>query len=459
MAKCNIVLFLTDDQGWGDLGCYGHPHIKSPHLDTFAQRSLLLTDCHAASAVCSPSRAGLLTGRTPYRNGMYTIHLERPFPYLRREELTLPRLLKQHGYATCHVGKWHLGYLDGKDEHPTPSDHGYDHWFATKSAAKPSHLNPVNFVRNGEPAGRIEGNSAGIIVDEAIDWLQRRGNGDAPFFLTVWTHEPHTPIGTEKRFSERYDRSLPRKKRDYYGNITQIDTAFGKLIEHLDTSGVMDDTIVFYTSDNGPAWDPDFINLGSTGGHRGAKSWMYEGGHRVPGLLHWPGRSRAGSVSHACVTGLDLLPSILEELDIPLPEDRIIDGCSILPVFEGREPARQQPLYWRYDGADNDLKIAYREDDWVLLADTIIDRCELYHLPSDWQQRNNRVYEETERFAAMKRRLLEIHRAIEQDGPRWWRDDPDPLIHWKQNHPEGITRHLQGRLPEPAPAPYPPATM
>ncbi|MFW5844843.1 MAG: sulfatase [Planctomycetota bacterium] len=460
MPARNIVLFMTDDQGWGDLGCYGHPSIQSPELDTFARRSLLLTDCHASSAVCSPSRAGLLTGRTPFRNGVHTIcSQQQPIPYLRREELTLPSILKQHGYRTCHVGKWHLGTVAADGDLPGPHQHGYDHYLATVSAAKPNHLDPTNFVRNGTACGRIAGNSAGIIVDEAIDWLGQRPWEEAPFFLTVWTHEPHTPIGTEARFRERYDADLPQKKRDYYGNITQIDAAFGKLIAHLDATGMWEDTIVLYTSDNGPAWDPEFLNLGSTGGHRGAKAWLYEGGHRVPGLLHWPGRSSPGSVSHATVFNTDFFPSILTGLGIPLPTDRVIDGTDILPIFDGQTPERPQPLYWRYEAADNDLKVAYREGDWVLLADTLIDRCELYHLGRDWQQRDNRVYDEYERFAAMKRRLLTVHRAVDQDGPGWWRNHEDPNTAWKQNHPEGITRHLQGALPEPAPEPYPPATI
>jgi len=455
-TRPNIIIFMCDDLGWGDLGCYGHDVIQTPHLDRFARQGMLFTDCHASSAVCSPSRAAMLTGRTPYRNGMYTIHMHRkPFPYLRQEELALPSLLRQIGYDTCHVGKWHLSDVEPDSEQPKPGDHGYQHWLATSNNAKPNHLNPVNFVRNGKPVGEIQGNSAGIIVDEATEWIGERKKPEHPFFLTVWTHEPHTPIGTAEEFKVPYNDDLPEKKRDYYGNVTQIDAAFGKLMAYLDEQQLSDNTLVFFTSDNGPAWDAEFIQLGSTGGHRGGKAWMYEGGLRVPGLARWPGHIDPGSVSHAVMTGTDYFPTLLDIVNLPLPADRVIDGESLVDVLHGGDaPKRRHPLYWRYDGADNDLKIAYREGDWVLLADHIIDRCELYHLPSDWQQNHNLVYDEFDRFAAMKQRLLRIHQDVQKDGPSWWRDDPDPLIPWRQNNAIGITRFLVGEARDPAPAPY-----
>ena len=355
LEKPNIIFFMTDDQGWGDLGCYGHPQLQTPNIDAFADQGMTFTDFHAPSAVCSPSRAGMLTGRTPYRNGMYTIHLQgKPFPYLRSSEITLPTLLRDHGYATCHVGKWHLGDFENP-EHPNPGDHGYDYWLATVNNAKPNHLNPGNFVRNGIPTGVLEGTSSGIIVDEAIDWLTEKKPSDKPFFLTVWTHEPHTPIGTAPEFRERYPDTLPPKVRDYYGNISQIDAAFGKLIDHLSSIGELDNTIILYTSDNGAAWDPDHLArvAESNGWLRGAKAWMYEGGIRVPGILHWPGKTKPGSLERTPVISTDLFPTLLGALDIPLP-------------------------------------IAYREGDWVLLADAKLDACELYDLSVDWQLPLNR---------------------------------------------------------------------
>ncbi len=454
-VKPNIVIFLTDDLGWGDLGCYGHSTIKTPNLDKFAQQGLILTDCHSASAVCSPSRSAILTGRTPYRNGVYTIHMEgKDFPHLLNEEITLPEVLKQNGYATCHVGKWHLGSFEPEKNHPLPSDIQYDHWFATQSNAKPSHLNPDNFVRNGKPVGEIKGYSSGIIVDEAISWLENERGNDEPFFLSVWSHEPHTPIGTANQFLELYDQDLDPVVREYYGNVTQIDHAFGKLMDWLDRNNESDNTLIIFTSDNGPAWAPNHLDRirESTGFHRGAKAWMYEGGIRVPGLIRYPKMIEPGTVSHEIVNGTDYFPTILDMLGIDLPQDRVIDGTSLLPILKENKPLpeRHNGLYWRYDGSDGDLKVAYREGDWVLLADRILDRCELYNLKEDWQQSNNLVYqkEHFERFSAMKVKMVKLHKEIEKEGPNhWWHQDPDPLIKWKQNHPYGIERHLQGIIP------------
>ncbi len=459
--KPNIIFFMTDDQGWGDLGCYGHEIIQTPNLDRFAQQGAQFTDFHAASAVCSPSRAAMLTGRTPYRNGMFTVHIgNHETPYLRTSEITLPEQLRKAGYATCHVGKWHLGLLDGTHGHPTPAEHGYDHWFATENNARPNHLNPTNFIRNGEPSGEIEGNSAGIIVDEAISWIDDKKPADAPFFLTVWTHEPHTPIGTEPEFARPYlEQGIDEHDANYYGNITQIDAAFGRLMAYLDQNGLAENTLVVFTSDNGPSWDPKSLERvrASAGHHRGTKAWMYEGGHRVPGLIRWPAVIPAGAVSDATIVHSDLFPTIHDILGIDMPQDRTIDGSSILPVLRGGNmPDPERPLYWRYQGADGQIKVCYREGDWVLLADADLDYCELYNLAEDWQQRHNLVFEEYDRFAAMKPRMVELHKEIAEEGPNeWWKENPDPLVPWKQRSTAGITRHLLGTPPEPRPKPYP----
>ncbi|MFW6327992.1 MAG: sulfatase, partial [Bacteroidota bacterium] len=256
----NIIIFLTDDMGWGDMGVYGHSTIKTPHLDKFASEGMLFTNCHSASAVCSPSRASILTGRTSYRCGFFSIHREgQQYPHIRETEITLPEVLKTKGYATCHVGKWHLGSLKPEMKHPSPAAIGYDYWLATQSNAKPSHLNPVNFYRNGKPVGEMKGFSSEIIVDEAIHWLESNQN-EAPFFLSVWTHEPHTPIGTDKRFLELYDEALDPVVREYYGNISQLDYAFGKLMKWLERKGIKNNTLVIFASDNGPAWAQNHLD-------------------------------------------------------------------------------------------------------------------------------------------------------------------------------------------------------
>ena len=202
--RTNFIVFLTDDQGWGDLGCYGHPVIKSPNLDRFASEGLRLKQCYAACSVCSPSRSSILTGRTPYRNGVWRWIPGGSQYHLRQSEITIASLLKQRGYETCHAGKWHLNGKFNSNEQPQPDDHGYDHWLATQNNASPNHLNPVNYVRNREEVGRMEGPSAVIAANEAVSWLKRRKDSTTPFFITVWTHEPHLPIESAPKYMKHY---------------------------------------------------------------------------------------------------------------------------------------------------------------------------------------------------------------------------------------------------------------
>ena len=294
----NIVVFLADDMGHGDAACYGHSRIKTPNLDRFAQEGLLLTNCHSADSVCSPSRSAVLTGRTPYRNGVWRWIPSGHEVHLRQNEVTIATLLKKKGYATCHVGKWHLNGKFNSNEQPQPNDHGYDWWFATQNNASPTHKNPTNFVRNGNPAGPLEGFSAPLVVQEAINWLRNHRDDSQPFFITVWTHEPHLPIESDPEFMGLYKDIDNPGIRQHHGNITQLDHAFGMLLRELDEQKLTEDTFVMFTSDNGPEGSgkgnknlnsQSNRNWGSTGGLRGRKRDTYEGGIRVPGILRWPG--------------------------------------------------------------------------------------------------------------------------------------------------------------------------
>jgi len=172
--------------------------------------------------------------------------------HLRESEITLPELLKKKGYATCHVGKWHLNGYFNHAKHPQPDDHGFDHWMATQNNAHPNHKNPTNFVLNGKDMGRLNGYSAPLVVEEGIRWLKDIKEPGKPFFLNVWTHEPHLPIESSPEFMKPYLHLKDEGLRQHHGNITQIDYAFGKLMDALDKMDLAGDTFVFFTSDNGP---------------------------------------------------------------------------------------------------------------------------------------------------------------------------------------------------------------
>ncbi len=402
--------------GWGDSATYGHPLIKTPNLDKLASQGVKFTQCYSACGVCSPSRSAILTGRMPYRNGVWR-HLSGNHPaHLRDSEITYPELLKGIGYETCHVGKWHLNSKPqfNVPEFPQPGDHGYDYWMYSQNNAIPSHKNPNNFVRNGEPVGEMKGYSAQIVASEAIHWLEEIHDPKKPFALSVWVHEPHSPIATDPRFSELYPG---HKNSKYMGNITQLDTALGQVMEALDKAGVADNTLLFFTSDNGPV--PGFG--GSSGGLRGNKRSSHEGGIRVPGVARWPARIKAGTVSDVPVIGTDLFSTILSVVDIPLPADRTIDGVNMLPATAGEPLTRKVPLFWRTHVSQADNRSALRIGDWKIVSNDEMNKFMLFNIQKDWKEENDLATSMPEKLEEMKKELFKVWKEIETEGPKeWW---------------------------------------
>ena len=413
----NIVLFLADDLGYGELGCYGNAAAITPHLDRFAAEGLKLTDCHSACPVCSPSRAALITGRHPYRTGVFTWIPEGSPIHLRPTEIALPKLLREAGYDTCHVGKWHLNGKFNSPEQPQPSAHGYDWWLATQNNAAPSHAFPENFVRNGTAVGRVDDHSAPFIVKEAVEWLKTERDPSKPFLLAVWTHEPHYPIASAERYEKLHAAIADPVERSYRANVTQLDDAFGTLMKALDEIGAADSTFVFFTSDNGPEGDGGTgPGRGLAGGLRGRKRSVYEGGHRVPGLVRWPGHVQPGTESDVPVIGSDFFPTAIAAAALQPPADVTLDGVNLLPALAGEAVARPGPMYWRWGGF-----VAFREGDWKLVVDEAFAKPELYNLAADRAETTNLVDREPERLTGMLARLRAHTAEIEAEGPDWWR--------------------------------------
>jgi arylsulfatase A len=419
----NLILFLADDLGFGDLACYGHPKIKTPHLDKLADEGVRLTQCYSASGVCSPSRSALLTGRTPHRNGVYTWIAPGSPVHLRASEITLPKLLQAAGYATCHSGKWHLNGLFNDPAQPQPGDHGYDWWLATQNNAAPSHENPRNFVRNGKPVDQLIGFSAPLVASEAIDWLKNRRDKSKPFFLTVWTHEPHYPIKSDPKFKALYPDAKDDIEREYFANVTQLDAAFGELMRTLDDEKLAAGTLVFFTSDNGPEGDGNKTpGRGSTGGLRGRKRDLHEGGIRVPGIAHWPGHIPAGTTVDTPIIGSDLFPTMLAAAMVKPPSDRTLDGTNVLEVLQSKAKSvdRAEPLYWRLHMSPG-KQVALRTGDWKILASADLTRFELYNIANDPKEATDLKDKEPERFKELREQLLAHNAAVEAEGPDWWK--------------------------------------
>ena len=372
VPKPNIVVLLCDDLGYGDLACFNNPVIKTPNLDQLAAGGVKLTHYYSPMPVCSPSRAGLMTGRNPNRLGIHDWIPQSSGIYMRSGEVTIPQLLKKVGYKTCHVGKWHINSkVDGSE--PTPGDAGFDHWMYTQNNAAPSHLNPKNFVRNGKPVGPTEGPSSHVCVGEAIQWLDTVKAGE-PFYLNVWFHESHEPVAATEEFLGLYPREENTDKRHYFGDVSQMDAAVGKLLKYLDGKGLRDNTFIVFTSDNGPETLNRYKNAnrshGSPGPLRGMKLHITEAGYRVPGIMRWPSRIKPGQVSETPVCSVDLLPTFCALAGVEAPKDRALDGANILPMFEGKPIARPHPLYWQYNfSIGQPWEVALRDGPWKLLAD------------------------------------------------------------------------------------------
>jgi arylsulfatase A len=437
-AKPNILLVLCDDLGYGDLACFGDKSLHTPNLDKFATEGMKLTSCYAAHGNCSPSRTALMTGRTPTRVGVRNWIAEESPVHVPRGEISIATLLKRAGYATCHSGKWHMNGQFNQPTQPQPGDHGFEHWFSTQNNALPCHRNPNNFVRNSKEAGKLEGYSAHLVVDEALRWLGAR-DALKPFFLYVCFHEPHEPIATDSKYTKLYPSDDPSYSA-HHGNITQMDDAFGRLMRALDERGLRENTFVFFTSDNGPAITPMHPH-GSVGPLRDKKGSLHEGGIRVPGIVRWPGKTKPGSVSDEPVCGVDFLPTACALAGIKPPRDRKLDGASFLPVLNGKPVARSTPLYWHFNRASSDAKVTVRAGDWKILAtldrqlspraNDITDEDErvfkeaelatfsLYNLRDDIGEKTDLAAKEPAKLAELKALLEVKYREVRAESPTW----------------------------------------
>lgn len=442
----NFLVILCDDLGYGDLACYGHPHTKTPHLDRLAKQGMRLTSCYAAAPVCSPSRAGMLTGRTPNRSGVYNWIPGNHVMHLRKDEVTVAMMLKESGYDTAHVGKWHCNGKFNSDAQPQPGDHGFNHWFATQNNAAPSHKNPRNFVRNGKAVGPMEGYACQLVADEGVEWLRNSRDKQKPFFLFTCFHEPHEPVASPDKMTAGYAEVAKNKlEAEYFANVENMDAAVGKLMAALDELKLADDTLVFFTSDNGPEtlrrYGGAARSYGSPGPLRGMKLWLYEGGIRVPGILRFPGRIKPGSESDEPVCGLDVLPTLTTLAGIERKPDRPIDGSSFVEVFSGKPIRRTVPLYWHYYNALGAPKAAMRVGDWMVLGswgkasgrgggffraadqklvkETPLSEFELYNLKADRDQEKNLAASEPEQLKKLTAMLVKKYREVQAEGPEW----------------------------------------
>ncbi|MBN38785.1 MAG: arylsulfatase [Opitutae bacterium] len=432
-SQPNVVLLLADDLGYVDVGCYGGP-VKTPAIDQLAKDGVRFTDFYSGCAVCSPSRATLLTGRHHIRTGVYSwIHDEGQNSHLLLRERTIAEILKDRGYSTAHIGKWHLGLPTKNRPKPTPSHHGFDYWFTTWNNASPSHKNPNNFIRNGQAVGPLEGYSCQLVAAEAIDWLDNHRHPKAPFFLNLWFHEPHAPIAAPDQIVSTYGE-LKDRAAIYSGTIDNTDRAISRVVEKLNQMGVREDTLIIYASDNGSYRDDRVGNL------RGKKGSNWNGGIRVPGIFSWPGVIRKNSAVKNPAGLVDVLPTLCGLLNLEVPRDRVIDGSDLSPLLRGAPDKfkRHQPMFWHLQKSrpivamrDGDFSLVANPDYEIPTSNMFQERWiprvknggykdfQLFDLAKDPGQTQNIASEYPELLKKLKAKLLEINQSVMADGTDW----------------------------------------
>jgi arylsulfatase A-like enzyme len=341
-SRPNVVLLLADDLGWGDLGYNANDVVRTPVLDEISRTGVRFDRFYAAANVCSPTRGSFLTGRHPVRYGVFSWG----WP-LRPEEITIAEILKAHGYATGHFGKWHLGNLHAGSA-TSPGAQGFDEW----SSSPNFYENNPLFSRRGTVV-HTQGESSAVTVDVALEFIEAASKRREPFLAVVWFGNPHTPHQALPELREPY-AALDPKLQNYWGEITGIDRAVGRLRNRLRELNLADDTLLWFTSDNGAA-EP-----GSTGGLRGKKGTLWEGGIRVPAVLEWPARVKRPTVVDVPCGTVDILPTVLAAVGVEHPQpQRPRDGQDLWPIVDGSKPERTGPLgFWTYPNRGKPVRSA-----------------------------------------------------------------------------------------------------
>lgn len=426
----HIVLVMADDQGWGQTGYYHHPVLKTPNLDAMAEAGLRLDRFYAGAPVCSPTRASVLTGRANDRTGV-----ESHGYGLRRQEITIAQILRDAGYVTGHFGKWHLNALRGpgvpilKTDDHNPGEFGFDEWLSVTNFFD---RDPI-LSRRGE-FEEFQGDSSEIVVAQALAFIEQQAAKDQPSFTVIWYGTPHSPFKASQEDMAPF-ADLDEQSRNHYGELVAMDRSIGTLRSGLRKLKIADHTLLWFCSDNGglPKIKPE-----TTGGLRGNKGTIYEGGLRVPAIIEWPAMISTARVSRYPASVLDILPTLLEitASGHPAPK-RPLDGISLVPLFQQELNRREKPIPFRHIGraalVNNNIKL--------LTNDLSKGKFELYDLEADPAETKDLSNQRPDLFRRMRKELLAWSESVDasfagedypegrvdpgEPKPRFWTDVED----------------------------------
>jgi len=387
-SKPNVIVILADDLGYGDLSAYGATDLRTPNIDRLIAAGMRFDRFYANCPVCSPTRASLLTGRFPDLVGVPGVirtHITDNWGYLFPQAVLLPQLLKQAGYHTAIVGKWHLGLASPN----TPNERGFDHFHGFLGDMMDDYYthrrHGFNYMRLNNKEIDPEGHATDLFTQWAIDYVRERSREKQPFFLYLAYNAPHAPIQPPQEWLERVkqrEKGISDKRTGLVALIEHLDAGIGKMIDALEETGLRDNTLVIFTSDNGGQ-----LSTGATNGPlRAGKGDLYEGGIRVPMCAAWPGRIKAGSGSNRIALTMDLFPTLCEAVGVRVEHE--IDGRSILPTLIGNSQHEEDRiLFWvRREGGNRYGGRAYyaaRQGDFKLLQNSPFEPLELYHIRDD----------------------------------------------------------------------------
>ena len=440
--KPNFVFILIDDMGFKDIGCNGSSFYETPNIDKLAGDGMRFTDAYAACPVCSPTRASIMTGKYPARLNLtdYLVGRRRgkliPAEYIHQmplEEVTIAEALKEAGYATCFIGKWHLG-----DKPYWPEHQGFDVNIGGTRSGMPRNYFWPKWRGNPPIEGRPGEYLTDRLTDEALKFLE--GKKDKPFLLYLSHYAVHIPIQAKKDMIEKYKakaakqpakeprflpegRSKARQVQDhpvYAGLVESVDESVGRVMKKLDDLGVADNTVVIFMSDNGGLSTSEGLPTSNLP-LRAGKGWLYEGGIREPMIIKWPGVVKPQSVCSQPVTSTDFYPTMLEMAGLPLKPKQHIDGVSLVPLLRGKEKLKRKAIFWHYPHYGNQGGSpggAVRIGDYKLIEFYEDNRVELYNLKADIGEKKNLAGKMPDKAAKMRKILQTWRKDVHAQMPK-----------------------------------------